>query len=96
MHHYVMGVLGDYVKNTYNNPSCFTVEDLHELSCWGKTMKELLEADKLYNVINAMEDNDNSDVEMEYDEFITRLKKMYDDSDSVLKSQIKSDIMSLL
>lgn len=97
MHKYVHDTLMNHVKKTYSCPDKFTVEDLCELKLWGKAMKELLEADKIYNIINAMEDeHDYSDVDMEWDEFIMRFTKMYNDRDVNEKETIKAEIMKII
>lgn len=92
MHKYTMNVLGSYVKEKYNHPECFTMNDLCELKLWAKTMHELLEADKEYHIIQSMESGDDSNMEMNYNEFISRFKKFYHDADVSGKSQIKAEI----
>lgn len=96
MHHYTMNVLGKYVKEAYSKPEHFSVNDLCELKLWAKTMRELLEADKEYHIIEAMESGDSSDVDMNFDEFILRFKDMYKDADSVMKTQIKTEINKIM
>lgn len=96
MHKYVKDVLMEHVKSKYKCPEEFTLRDLEELKMWGCAMASLLDVDVKYHSVEAMEDGENDDVEMSVDEFITRLKRMYDDSDTSQKAVIKAHINKII
>lgn len=94
MHNYTMKKIGGFVKDNYC-PEKMDHTDLNELYTWSKIMNSLLEADKNYHVIVAMEEGKNN-ADMEWDEFILRFRKLYHDSDEATRDVMKNAIEEFL
>lgn len=57
MHNYTMNKIGTFVKENYC-PEKMDHTDLNELYTWAKIMESLLEADRIYHVIDSMENEE--------------------------------------
>jgi len=95
MHTHFMEHYGDYLKSHYSDLDKMSQRDLCEAKMIAKTMKEIFEADKIYNIIKGMEEGHNQN-EMEWDEFYERFSMMYKNADATEKTTMKAEIMKLL
>lgn len=96
MHDYTMNKVGKFIKENYC-PENMNCEDLRELYCWSKVMKNLLEADKDYHIIVSMEEhNDVRDIDMTIDEMLPRLNKLYNSVSTSEQNMLKTKIMNII
>lgn len=96
MHDHFMKHYGCYLKEHYSDLENMTKSDLCEAKEIAKTMKAIFDADTQYNIVKSMEEHDDSDIEMTWDEFESRFRKMYNEADPNMRNTMKLRITSML
>jgi len=96
MHKEFMDAYGGYLKKHYTDLDNMSCTQLREARMIAEVMKEIFKADKEYNIVKVMEEHDQSDIDMNWDEFFVRFVKMYEDADAPTKTTMRTEIMKII